>query len=152
MSEFLKTAIEAAKNAERVIMKHYSPDIAIEMKPDNTPVTAGDREAEEIIVKTIKEKFPEHGFIGEEGTSKEAEFKWIIDPIDGTTNYVRGMSYRCQSELCSWYRTQIAGIRGRWRTTVLDFQVFYLAYYHNSYLFDPSHGVGAFPFVQEGQR
>lgn len=91
MSDFLETALAAAKKAEAVIMKHYSTDVASELKPDNSPVTAADREAEAVIVKTIREMFPNHGFVGEEGASKDADLVWVIDPIDGTINYMRGI-------------------------------------------------------------
>ncbi len=90
-SEFLRVALEAVKKAEKIIMKYYSEDIRAKLKPDQSPVTIADIEAEKIIIETIKRKFPEHGFYGEEsGESKsESEYVWIIDPIDGTKNYIR---------------------------------------------------------------
>jgi len=90
-SEFLCTALEAAKQAQKIIMDYYTGEIKVDIKPDMTPVTLADSGAEKIIINTIKQKFPEHGFIGEEtGTqNKESEYQWIIDPIDGTKNYMR---------------------------------------------------------------
>jgi len=90
-SEFLIVGLEAVKKAEDIIMKYYHGEFDIELKADETPVTVADREAENIIIKTIQETFPDHGFLGEEfgdndGTS---EYTWIIDPIDGTSNFVR---------------------------------------------------------------
>ena len=89
-TQFLKTALIAAKKAEEVIMKYYSGKIRAEFKGDETPVTAADREAEELITKAIKSKFPKHSILGEEsGKSGSSEYTWIIDPIDGTKNYIR---------------------------------------------------------------
>ena len=87
----MDTALRAAKEAEKIILGHYSPNSAADFKPDNSPVTVADREAESAIVNTIKKEFPDHGFIGEEGASRDAEYQWIIDPIDGTLNYMRGI-------------------------------------------------------------
>ncbi len=89
-SEFLSTAIQAAKNAEKMIMDHYSENIKVEIKKDMTPVTIADKKAEEIIIETIKSRFPEHAVLGEEtGKIGESEYQWIIDPIDGTKNYMK---------------------------------------------------------------
>lgn len=90
-SPFLETALHAVKEAEKVIRKYYSPDIRASLKADTSPVTIADKESEEIIIRTIREAFPDHSFFGEESgkESKEAEYRWIIDPIDGTKNYMR---------------------------------------------------------------
>lgn len=91
-SEFLKTALDAVKNAEKIILKHYVPGVRAEMKQDNSPVTLADREAEQVIIDTIKLRFPDHGFLGEEGGKQgDSEYVWVIDPIDGTLNYIRGI-------------------------------------------------------------
>ncbi|HSR89501.1 MAG TPA: inositol monophosphatase family protein [Candidatus Udaeobacter sp.] len=90
-SKFLEVAIEAAKNAEKIIMKHYSNDLTWQTKPDFSPVSIADTEAEKVIIKTIKEYFPDHSFLGEEYGSDNisSKYQWVIDPIDGTRNYVR---------------------------------------------------------------
>ena len=90
-SQFLKVALEAAQKAEEVILKYYSDSIAVELKADQTPVTVADQEAEHVIIDTIKQQFPEHGFLGEESgvVDTESGYQWIIDPIDGTKNYIR---------------------------------------------------------------
>jgi histidinol-phosphatase len=104
-SELLEVALEAAQKAEKVIMKHFSGDIEIELKDDQSPLSIADTEAERIIVETIRERFPEHGFLGEEfgEAGKGSEYLWIIDPIDGTNNFVRGMPL---------FATQIALMKG----------------------------------------
>jgi histidinol-phosphatase len=90
-SKFLSVAIEAAKNAEEIIMKYYSDDLTWQKKSDLSPVTVADTQAEEIIIKTIKKYFPGHAFLGEESGNNniKSKYQWIIDPIDGTKNYIR---------------------------------------------------------------
>ena len=90
-SQFLTVALEAASKAETVIMDYYSGRIASELKADGTPVTVADTEAERIIIETITNEFPDHGFLGEESgdTHSASPYVWIIDPIDGTKNYIR---------------------------------------------------------------
>lgn len=95
MSPFLHTAIQAAKAAQAIIEKYYLGDFDIELKPDQSPVTAADIEAEETIRGLISEAFPEHGFYGEETGRHNlaAEYTWLIDPIDGTKSFVRGYPF-----------------------------------------------------------
>ena len=90
-SQFLTVALEAAKNAEEIITAYYTDDIKVELKDDETPVTVADRGAEKVIRETIKQAFPDHGFLGEEYGTQEgtSPYLWIIDPIDATKNYIR---------------------------------------------------------------
>lgn len=89
--EFLPVAIMAAKNAEKIIMKYYSDGLTWQKKSDQSPFTIADTEAEKAIIKTIKKFFPDHAFLGEESgkTNARSRYQWIIDPIDGTKNYIR---------------------------------------------------------------
>jgi len=93
-SPYLAVALEAVKNAETVIMRYFNSDLLIETKADNTPVTAADKEAEEIIKATIRKVFPDHTFFGEESEKVDLVnhkgCTWIIDPIDGTKSFIRG--------------------------------------------------------------
>jgi histidinol-phosphatase len=95
MSPFLKTAIEAAKAAQQVIEKYYAGEFEVEIKPDQSPVTIADIETEETIKKIILDAFPDHGFYGEETgkVNPDAEYNWLIDPIDGTKSFVRGYPF-----------------------------------------------------------
>lgn len=90
-SKLLEVAIEAAKKAEKIILKYYKEDIEADIKSDLSPVTKADVESEKEIVAIIKNQFPDHGFLGEESAKsiKKDGYLWIIDPIDGTMNYVR---------------------------------------------------------------
>jgi len=86
----LAAAVDAARAAGRVALKYYHGGFEIALKPDATPVTQADRDAERTIVEILGRAFPEHGFLGEEfGGSGTTETRWIIDPIDGTKNFVR---------------------------------------------------------------
>lgn len=91
MSSFLQTALEAANAAQDIILHYYQGDFAVELKADQSPVTIADVEAEKAIKKIILERFPTHGFLGEETgkTNPNAEYTWLIDPIDGTKSFVR---------------------------------------------------------------
>ena len=105
-SQFLKVALDAAKNAEEIITTYYTGDaMKVEMKADETPVTLADRGAEKVIRETIKAAFPDHGFLGEEYGIEEADspYVWIIDPIDATKNYIRKIPI---------FGTQIALMKG----------------------------------------
>ncbi len=92
MKLFLQAALAAAKAAAEDIMRYYRGDFEIELKPDQTPVTAADRRAEEIISGILLDAFPDHGFYGEESGKKQADadYLWLVDPIDGTKSFVRG--------------------------------------------------------------
>jgi len=88
---FLEVALEAARAGEGVIRHYYSKNVEVTMKQDYTPVTVADVETEQKIKEVITDKFPDHGFYGEEtGQSNlDAEYVWLIDPIDGTKSFVR---------------------------------------------------------------
>lgn len=86
----LAAAVDAARAAGRVALTYYRGGFEITLKPDATPVTEADREAERTIVQALHGAFPDHGFLGEEfGGSGTTDTRWIIDPIDGTKNFVR---------------------------------------------------------------
>jgi len=95
LSEFKKVAHNAVKKAEERILYYFHNQPKVETKIDRTPVTSADKEAEEMIISTIRKSFPNHGFMGEEfgTTNEDAEFVWIIDPIDGTKNFIHGLGF-----------------------------------------------------------
>ena len=83
-------AVDAARAAGAVAMRYYRGGFDVTIKPDQTPVTQADQEAERTIVGILETAFPDHGFLGEEfGAKGPQERRWIIDPIDGTRNFVR---------------------------------------------------------------
>jgi histidinol-phosphatase len=88
----LDAAVDAARAAGRIALKYFRGDFEVALKPDDTPVTEADREAERVIVEILGRAFPEYGVLGEEfGARGPKEVRWIIDPIDGTKNFVRGI-------------------------------------------------------------
>jgi len=90
-SPFLATALEAARAAAEVVRRCYQSNLAVTIKDDKTPVTAADVETEKVIRGIIEARFPDHGFHGEETGSSalDAEYLWLVDPIDGTKAFVR---------------------------------------------------------------
>ena len=90
-SREIEVAVQASRKAAELALR-YQSHVAVETKPDNSPVTQADRECERLIASILSEAFPEDGLLGEEGTRLESRSgrRWIIDPIDGTRDYVRG--------------------------------------------------------------
>ncbi len=81
-----------ADAARTVVMKHFRTPLDIDAKPDNSPVTIADKQAEDAMRALIEDAHPDHGIIGEERADKneDAEFVWVLDPIDGTQSFVTG--------------------------------------------------------------
>jgi len=90
-SPLLATALEAARAAADVVRRYYRSNLAVTIKADKSPVTEADVEAERAIRDIITARFPAHGFYGEETGSSalDAEYLWLVDPIDGTKSFVR---------------------------------------------------------------
>jgi histidinol-phosphatase len=91
-SPFLEAALEAAAAAAAVIEHYYRSNLRVTIKADQSPVTEADVESEKTIHSVLRARFPEHGFYGEETGASEidAEYLWLVDPIDGTKAFVRG--------------------------------------------------------------
>ncbi len=89
----LALALELAGLADEITMARFrAADLRVDTKPDNTPVTDADRMVEALVRKRIATARPSHAVLGEEqGSSGEAEWRWIVDPIDGTKNFARGV-------------------------------------------------------------
>ena len=90
-SEFLEAALAAARKAADISRSYYAGNFTVSTKADLTPVTQADVECEEAIREIIAERFPAHGFFGEETgrSGGDAEYLWLVDPIDGTKGFVR---------------------------------------------------------------
>lgn len=93
LDELLELALEAARDAGEVALRYFERDVHVEWKSDQTPVTVADREAEKLLRAKIEERFPGHGIVGEEfGVVRDhAPYRWILDPIDGTQSFIRGV-------------------------------------------------------------
>ncbi len=93
LSNLCQSVVELAKNTGKYIIEESSKSKRIEAKGKNDFVTHIDKGSEERLVKRLSELLPEAGFVAEEGTSTKVgeEYNWIVDPIDGTTNFIHGL-------------------------------------------------------------
>jgi histidinol-phosphatase len=88
----LAAAVDAARAAGDIALKYFHGGFDVTLKADRTPVTQADRESEEAIIQILRRAFPAYGVLGEEsGRQGSEDVRWIIDPIDGTKNFVRGI-------------------------------------------------------------
>ena len=89
----LAFAAELADAAGRAIRPYFRQPLSVDDKPDLSPVTAADRAAELAMRNLIERHFPEHGIVGEEfgRVREDAEFVWVLDPIDGTKSFISGV-------------------------------------------------------------
>ncbi|MFY9549685.1 MAG: inositol monophosphatase family protein [Thermoanaerobaculia bacterium] len=103
MSELLDTAVAAAKSGGEVLLANWRnlPHGSVEEKRKNDFVTQADRDSEERIIATIRARFPKDAFLAEEGGARAGAAhgarEWIIDPLDGTSNFVSGFPFWCVS-------------------------------------------------------
>ena len=94
---YLDAAIEIAREAGRILREEFEKPLEIAYKGEADLVTQADKRSEAAIVARLKEYFPDHAVAAEEGTGREteSEFRWHVDPLDGTTNFAHG--YPCFS-------------------------------------------------------
>jgi len=93
LRDLLEVAVEAALAGGRRTLAYFNSGEPVEWKPDGSPVTAADREAEALMRRIIEGAYPGHGILAEEGGEKPGRqpFRWIVDPLDGTRTFVRGV-------------------------------------------------------------
>ena len=123
--------IKAAFEAGKLLMDKFESGLRVEFKGKYDLVTEADRQAEALIIKLIRERYPDHDFLAEEGDYPEtgSDYRWIIDPLDGTTNYAHGFP---------WFAVSIAlEVKGR-----LELGVVYNPYVGDFYVAE--RGSGAF--------
>lgn len=92
--EFMQTAVDAALKGGEVLISRFGASNNIRFKDKINLVTEADTLSEQAVVDVIKNSYPDHQILGEEGVANggESDHKWIIDPLDGTTNYAHGYS------------------------------------------------------------
>jgi histidinol-phosphatase len=105
-------AVEAAHRAGRAALAYFDTGLPVEWKSDQSPVTVADRETELTLRNSLLGAFPDDGFLGEEHgeTPGTSGFRWIIDPIDGTRNFVRGIPVWATLVGLEYQNEQIAGV------------------------------------------
>jgi myo-inositol-1(or 4)-monophosphatase len=99
MEKFRKVAIDASLKAGDILLKHSGKVKKVGFKDEVNLITEVDHISEEAILKIIRSKFPQHGILTEESKEMKSEssFKWVIDPLDGTTNYAHNLPTYCVS-------------------------------------------------------
>ena len=115
MSEdYLKAAVEIAREAGAILREEFDKPLQISYKGDVDLVTQADKRSEAAIVKRLTEYFPEHAIAAEEGSGHESasqsEYRWHVDPLDGTTNFAHGYPCFCVSIGLALRDTVIAGV------------------------------------------
>lgn len=94
LQQYLEVALAAADAADDIAMDYFGARLEIETKADDSPVTRADREAERAIRAQLSAAFPQHAVYGEEyGRTGAAGETWLIDPIDGTRSFIRGLPF-----------------------------------------------------------
>jgi len=90
---FKSTALIAAKRADSILLHYHGKKELVKVKPNKSFVAEADLEANEAIIKTIKKQFPEHSILSEETgfDGNKSDYKWVIDPLDGTHNFLHGL-------------------------------------------------------------
>jgi myo-inositol-1(or 4)-monophosphatase len=88
-----------AREAGALLMDRFAQHVTIEYKGDVDLVTEADRSSERLLVERLQARWPEHGIVAEEGTRTDpkAEYRWYVDPLDGTTNFAHGYPVFCVS-------------------------------------------------------
>ena len=140
MNEYLKFALKIAKEAGKEIAKNFDLQKSIELKSVKNPVTTIDRHIEKVITKEINKAYPSHKILAEEqaatqnvaqaASKKNSKFLWIIDPIDGTKNFIHGIPFVAVSIALQMNGEIIAGVV---HAPILN-QTFYSAKNSASYL------------------
>jgi len=111
-SEFVSAIEPIAREAGELLMGYFARRVPIEYKGDADLVTAADRASEALIIDRLQARFPRHDLMGEEGARREtgSEYKWYIDPLDGTTNFAHGFPVFCISMGLEHKGQLIAGV------------------------------------------
>src|SRR3989338_5350646 len=93
LSKEKKVLLSASKEAGKVILKYFNKKTQIKEKSNKSLVSEADLEANEAVIKAIKKSFPKHSILSEETGFEDnnSDYKWVIDPIDGTHNFLRGI-------------------------------------------------------------
>jgi histidinol-phosphatase len=93
LEDLRRAAVTLAREAGELTLGYFGSRLSPDRKDDGTPVTVADREAEALLRKRIRERFPGHGILGEEEGEEPGDLpvRWILDPIDGTRSFMRGV-------------------------------------------------------------
>jgi len=111
-NDFVPAATELAREAGALLMWHFRRRVKVEYKGDVDLVTVADRASEKLITDRIRKCWPLHSIVGEEGTRDEhgGDYRWYVDPLDGTTNFAHGFPVFCVSLALEHKGKQVAGL------------------------------------------
>ena len=111
-STFIPSMQQIAREAGALLMRHFNRHIKIEYKGEADLVTVADRSSEELIRERIHQQWPGHGILGEEQglSGAGSEYRWYVDPLDGTTNFAHGFPVFCVSLALEHKGQRIAGV------------------------------------------
>src|SRR5258708_38175356 len=110
-TDYISPMQDLAREAGALLMSFFGK-VTIEYKGDVDLVTQADRSSEALIVERIRKQWPSHDLIGEEGSRTEtgSDFRWYVDPLDGTTNFAHGFPVFCVSMGLEYKNELIAGV------------------------------------------
>lgn len=109
----LGLAIEVAQQAGKLTLGYFGhPDLQVDRKRDDSPVTIADREAETLLRERIGGRFPDDAILGEEfgEIAGNTDFRWILDPIDGTKSFIHGVPLYTTLVSVLWQQTPVVGV------------------------------------------
>ena len=103
---------EIAREAGALLMEYFHQHVKVEYKGEVDLVTVADRKSEALILQRIQARWPKHDVLGEEGSRIEtgSDYRWYVDPLDGTTNFAHGFPVFCVSLALQWKDQRIAGV------------------------------------------
>ena len=103
---------EIAREAGALLMEYFHQHVKVEYKGEVDLVTVADRKSEALILQRIQARWPQHDVLGEEGARIEtgSDYRWYVDPLDGTTNFAHGFPVFCVSLALEWKNQRIAGV------------------------------------------
>lgn len=110
--EIVPAASQIAREAGDLLMRYFVQRVKIEYKGDVDLVTEADRNSEALILERIRQQWPKHNVLGEEGARIESgsDYRWYVDPLDGTTNFAHGYPVFCVSLALVYKGERLAGV------------------------------------------
>ncbi|MGH9491868.1 MAG: inositol monophosphatase family protein [Terriglobales bacterium] len=111
-AEFVPEMSEIAREAGALLMDYFARRVKVEYKGEVDLVTEADRASEKLIIERLRARWPGHNVLAEEGTSSESgsDYRWYVDPLDGTTNFAHGFPVFCVSMALEHKGARVAGV------------------------------------------
>jgi myo-inositol-1(or 4)-monophosphatase len=111
-NDVISPAAQIAREAGALLMEHFRQHVKIEYKGEADLVTIADRKSEALIRQRLREYWPSHDILGEEGGLQDtgSDYRWYVDPLDGTTNFAHGFPVFCVSMALEYKGRRIAGV------------------------------------------